>query len=305
MIILIDLNGWINKLLLLTYLAWLNFAGNLWTDEGTRVILTSPAPATPRHRVDPWSRNAIPEEQKHFSDIIYAISHHQLDGSRTRCARPGSITPVTRNSILTWSTCSWWPITMVSTRRASVMASSRRVLDTRITGSSESTITLQLLPQALTGGQRQTITPEEPMKWETQNWKKDLTYFSMFRSSWCLPRHSVRPTQSTAVVTAVAGLKNRNRKQYPQTCRRHSREPGSCPRNVPRQLCQNRSSKNNPLPEPTLFGSQAASDTNPAEPECSPRAKSQHINNIIRHSYPSSDAKRAFEWYPAAVEGIQ
>ena len=154
--------------LLLTSLAWLNFAGNLWTDERARVTLTNPAPATPRQRVDPWSRNAIREEQKHFLDIIYAISHHQLYDSRTPRVSPGNITPVIRSSILTWSTCSWWPnIIMVSTR--SIMAS--RVLDTRITESSESIIMLQWLPQALTGGQRQTITPEEPMKWETE---KDL-----------------------------------------------------------------------------------------------------------------------------------
>ena len=43
----------VELLLLLTFLARLNFAENLWTDAGARVSLTSSAPAHSRHKVDP------------------------------------------------------------------------------------------------------------------------------------------------------------------------------------------------------------------------------------------------------------
>ena len=153
----------VELLLLLTFLARLNFSENLWTDAGARVSLTSPAPAHSRHTVDPWSRNAIAGNKNTSLNIIYAISHDQLDDSRTSVspAAPGNITPVIRSSILTSSTCSWGLNTII-------MVTIRKVLINKITTSTESTITPPSLLRAKVGGQMPTITPEDPMKWESE-----------------------------------------------------------------------------------------------------------------------------------------
>ena len=110
-----------------------------------------------------WVTKCNRKGQKHFPYIIYAISHNQLNGSRTSVspAAPGIITLVIRSSILTSSTCSWWLNTII-------MVAIRRVLITKITMSTGSIIMPPSLLRLKVGGQMLTITPVDPMKWESE-----------------------------------------------------------------------------------------------------------------------------------------
>lgn len=154
---LIDLNGWITALDT-HFSSVTEFCRKSLDRRGGQG--EPDQPSTGPLQAESWSlvTKCNRREQKQFPDIIYAISHHQLNDSRT-CVSPaalGNITRVIPSSILTWSTCSWWLSTIT-------MVTIRRVLDTKTTTSSESFIS-----RALTGGQRQTTTPEEPMKWERE-----------------------------------------------------------------------------------------------------------------------------------------
>ena len=179
--------------------------------------------------------------KRQFCDIFLCNTPaHQLNDCRTRILE--SITRVIRSSILTSSTSRWWPGTII---RESVTSSER--------------CRPRSLPPAPSqaGGGKQSSTREELMKWEN-GMEMYLIILFLSRSFWCPPPHLVQPTQSTAdvttaVVTTAADVTTaagwRDRKHYPQTRGRRCREPGSCPRSVPRQLCQNRSSRNNSPPE--------------------------------------------------------
>ena len=193
--------------LLLTSLAWLNFAGNLWTDERARVTLTSPALDTPRQRVDPWSRNAIRGEQKHFPEISFMqfpiINSMTLGPAMSVAAiflqSSGAVSWPDQHAADDPTPPSSWSVPGASWPAESSTPGLQRVqrVSSRSGGFPRPWLEDRGRPLL-----RRSQWSEKQRIFERMIWLNFV--LSLFRSSWCLPRHSVQLTQSTAVVTAVA-----------------------------------------------------------------------------------------------------